>query len=94
MTALAYRDTNTGSYNGNAVDQDSCCASPLSSLPEDGKGGDMMSGEGLEMYTCSVLEAGSSIAEGAGTQMFTCSVLSKGSALSAGDATGLFTCSV
>ncbi|MGC1502928.1 MAG: hypothetical protein WA782_02190 [Sulfitobacter sp.] len=55
---------------------------------------DMMAGDGVEMFTCSVLHAGTSMAEGSQTEMFTCSVLTIGTDTIEGDETGLFTCSV
>lgn len=36
--------------------------------------GDMMAGDGVEMFTCSILGSGSSIIDGDQTQMFTCSI--------------------
>ncbi|MFY0645811.1 hypothetical protein [Sulfitobacter geojensis] len=36
--------------------------------------GDMMAGDGVEMFTCSILGSGSSIIDGDQTHMFTCSI--------------------
>jgi hypothetical protein len=34
----------------------------------------MMAGDGVEMFTCSILGSGSSIVDGDQTHMFTCSI--------------------
>ncbi len=90
MTAFAYRSDISAPQMA-AYTNTSTGKSPS---PEHSRVSDMMTGDGVEMFTCSVLSAGSTLAEGAGTQMSTCSVLNIGTAAANGDATGLFTCSV